>query len=255
MLLLMARDITSMLGLKVAKPLAKTKLNIKSAQRKLSGCLVLPFSARWRVEGSHCITNFPQTTAFAEYVKARLDSKSLKLGCFDLDGTLVNTKSGANFARGSSDWCWFENAKDKVTREVEKGTILVIFTNQGGVTASQGEISKSYTNLKERINLVVASLGKTVEYPLVLAAPKRPGGKQKVISSAEKHEKMRKPATGMFERMEEFLKDALGEYSIDKEQSYYVGDAAGRELDFLDSDKAFAEAVGLPFHTPEEFFK
>ena len=34
----------------------------------------------------------------------------------------------------------------------------------------------------------------------------------------------------------------------------YVGDAAGRLGDFADSDKGFAEAAGLNFRTPEEFF-
>lgn len=250
----MVKDITSMLGLKVAKPLAKPRVNVKSAERSF-GSLAKSFPSRWKVEGSHCITNFPQKTAFAEYVRKQQDPKSLKLACFDLDGTLVNTKSGSKFARGPGDWCWFENAKAKVTEEIEKGTIFVIFTNQGGVIATQGEPSKSYTNLKERINQVVASLGPILDNALVVAAPKRPKGKQKVISSEEKHNSMRKPAIGMWERVEEYLQNVFEECSIDKEKSFYVGDAAGRELDFLDSDKAFAEAVGIPFYTPEEFFK
>lgn len=36
--------------------------------------------------------------------------------------------------------------------------------------------------------------------------------------------------------------------------SFFVGDAAGREDDFSDSDKKFAEAVGLEFFTETDFF-
>jgi bifunctional polynucleotide phosphatase/kinase len=48
----------------------------------------------------------------------------------------------------------------------------------------------------------------------------------------------------------------------DLSASFFVGDAAGRPGDFFvkatgkpaDTDKLFAEAVGIRFYTPEEFF-
>lgn len=36
--------------------------------------------------------------------------------------------------------------------------------------------------------------------------------------------------------------------------AFYVGDAAGRSGDWSDCDRAYAVALGIPFHTPEEFF-
>jgi bifunctional polynucleotide phosphatase/kinase len=36
--------------------------------------------------------------------------------------------------------------------------------------------------------------------------------------------------------------------------SFYVGDAGGRAGDWSDCDKVFAERLGIPYYTPEEFF-
>ncbi|QRG37111.1 DNA 3'-phosphatase [Candidozyma auris] len=252
----MSKDIASMLG---GSRVVKKKIEKKKLEN-LAPLVTQSFSARWKVYGSHCITNFPRTDAFKDYVVQQLgqDTKKLRLATFDLDGTLTQTKTGGSFARGPGDWRWFsEVTKSKVIQEIiEKKFILVIFTNQGGVIASEDDkSSKSYLNFKERVNQVVTSLGKEVPYPLVVAAPKRPKGKQKVISSEADHERMRKPATGMFETVCEYFEDVFGDVvTIDKSESFYVGDAAGREQDFSDSDKKFAEAIGLPFYTPEEFY-
>lgn len=42
--------------------------------------------------------------------------------------------------------------------------------------------------------------------------------------------------------------------AADLKESFFVGDAAGRPGDHSDSDKAFADAIGIPFMTPEEVF-
>ena len=40
-------------------------------------------------------------------------------------------------------------------------------------------------------------------------------------------------------------------WRIDVEQSFYVGDAAGRPADHSDADVGFATNAGLTFYTPE----
>ena len=41
---------------------------------------------------------------------------------------------------------------------------------------------------------------------------------------------------------------------INKDKSFFVGDALGRKSDFSDSDKVFAENIGIPYYCPEEVF-
>ena len=45
-----------------------------------------------------------------------------------------------------------------------------------------------------------------------------------------------------------------GDEKISLKDSFYCGDAAGRKSDFSDTDKLFANSVGLKFLLPEEYF-
>jgi bifunctional polynucleotide phosphatase/kinase len=42
---------------------------------------------------------------------------------------------------------------------------------------------------------------------------------------------------------------------VDLENSFYVGDAAGRAGDHNDTDRKFAINAGLTFYTPEQYFR
>ena len=70
-------------------------------------------------------------------------------------------------------------------------------------------------------------------------------------------DKYRKPAPAMFNY---FCEKVNGGLSIDRAESTYCGDAAGRpatktsKRDFSADDKMFAAGIGLKFHTPESFF-
>ncbi len=108
----------------------------------------------------------------------------------------------------------------------------VVFTNQNGIKgALEGAMA---SKIKNRINQAVEKLDRPIT---VIMAP------------AKDH--ARKPDIGMWT----FLCEQLSMGVVpDPAQSFYIGDAAGREDDFAASDKEFAENAGLKFMTPEEVF-
>lgn len=245
----------------------------------------------------------------------------LAVAAFDLDSTLVDTKSRTPFPRNGSDWRWLndrvkpsliklaqytkndthmqdlqsnqkipleENQKtqaglsqekpDQVQKEErpllseQKPTkdqtqdqeefqlseqfsvflanatqsnlqyIIVIFSNQGGVVTKPD--AKRYCYLKDRVEQIALDLGAPFWF---YAATKEP----KALPAGQVS--FRKPATGMWMHFQkEFEQDGARE--LDFENSFFVGDAAGRPKDFSDSDLKFATSLGLKFYTPEEFF-
>ena len=66
------------------------------------------------------------------YKMIDIDNKSsVKIASFDLDNTLIKTKSGNTFPKSFDDWTpLYDNIKNKLNELVEIGYIIVIFTNQ-----------------------------------------------------------------------------------------------------------------------------
>ena len=46
----------------------------------------------------------------------------------------------------------------------------------------------------------------------------------------------------------------IGNNKIKKDKSFFIGDAIGRQHDYSDSDKVFAENIGIPCYCPEQIF-
>lgn len=59
--------------------------------------------------------------------------KTYKLVIFDVDGTLVTTKSGATFRKSADDWQWLPGRLEKVKSLIASGVAVALATNQGGV--------------------------------------------------------------------------------------------------------------------------
>jgi len=162
-----------------------------------------------------------------------------KIASFDMDSTLIEVKSGAKFPKNHEDWIWWhENVPKKLADLHKNGYRLIIFTNQGG-------IEKQHTKLDD-IKRKCEKLIEEVNAPMYV-----------FISTGETH--FRKPTTSMYDF---FVENCNQNVEIDKKNSFYCGDAAGRinnwapgkKKDFSCADRKFATNIGLPFKTPEECF-
>ncbi|EFA83935.1 SAP DNA-binding domain-containing protein [Heterostelium album PN500] len=172
-----------------------------------------------------------------------LDSKitSEKIAAFDMDDTLISTLSGKKFPTSKSDWkFWDETVPDKLRSLHSNGYQVVIITNQGAI----GNNPLKFIEITTKIQDICNNIG----IPTVAIAATTADGL------------LRKPNPFMWDFLVSQLCSA--NITINKEQSFYVGDAAGRPVnwkpgkkaDFASSDKGFAMAAGIKFLTPEEFF-
>lgn len=202
--------------------------------------------------GTHCLS---YVSPEARKVVSAAEKSTLQVAAFDLDDTLVKTKSGTKFARNADDWTWWhKDVPEKLQSWISEhpSGILVIFTNQGGVTnnAPPAKPSVSLTKLLDRLHAIAVALA---PLPLIIyAATKRSSADTKLGrgSPLDLHTRFRKPGPGMWEHL---VKEQLN--GNPPKEAFYVGDAAGRKGDFADTDKAFAATIGVPFYTPEVFFK
>merc|ERR1712166_1258275 len=178
-----------------------------------------PRAESWRLDSG---------SVFARIVE---DSSGQKIAGFDLDSTLVNTKTGGRFATTAQDWCWFNPAvPDKLKELIADGFKIVIFTNQGGIKSAVNGVQA--TKVKARIDNVLGALEGCDNIRAFAACQK---------------DQFRKPCTGMWELMER-----SSGVTANKESSFYCGDAAGRPGDHSADDKQFAAAVCLEFRLPED---
>jgi bifunctional polynucleotide phosphatase/kinase len=141
-----------------------------------------------------------------------------KMVGLDYDWTLVNPKGGATFPTHIDDWEWFSsNVPIKLKQYYEDGYMLVVFTNQ----------SKPWKC--DQIKFVMKSLN----IPMF------------IVIARDKTEY--KPNIILFDTL---FKDNI----IDKSKSFFIGDALGRKTEFADSDKVFAENIGIQYFPPEKIF-
>lgn len=172
------------------------------------------------------------------YTSDEIESRS-KIAAFDVDGTIIKTKSGKRFPINADDWeLNFPTIPLTLRKLYEDDYKIVFFTNQSGI----GNDSVKLKDFKQKIENIL----KTVSVPL-----------QVFVALGKNF--YRKPMPGMWNTLREFKNDNA---EINLEKSFYVGDAAGREegwapkkkKDHSSVDRLFAINIGLMFYTPEEYF-
>ena len=163
-----------------------------------------------------------------------------KIAAFDIDGTIITTQSGRVFPKDEHDWrIIYPEVPGKLKKLIEEGYKLVLVTNQAG-------IAKGKLTIKQFSGKVVRILARLGVNAMVF------------VSTAETGY-YRKPRPGIWEWLETSGNSGV---RVDRAESFYCGDAAGREVgwsagkkkDFSCSDRLFADNIWVKFYTPEEFF-
>ena len=73
-----------------------------------------------------------------------------------MDSTLIETKSGAKFAKNATDWIyWNECVPKKLKEYSENGYKIVIFTNQKGISGGQTNAE----HIKQKIQDIAKDIG------------------------------------------------------------------------------------------------
>lgn len=169
-----------------------------------------------------------------------IDCKSShKIAAYDMDGTLIATKSGKVWPKDADDWkLAFGTVATTLRAKHSDGYKIVILTNQGGISAGTTKI----TEIKKKIETIIKTLGVPI---------------QAFVASG--YDSFRKPLTGMWQALCDLKNDNI---KIDMSHSFYVGDAAGRpenkiikkKKDHSSVDRLMALNLELTFFTPEEHF-
>ncbi|XP_041979634.1 uncharacterized protein F21D5.5 [Aricia agestis] len=170
---------------------------------------------------------------------ARGVKSSSKIAAFDMDGTLIKTKSGKVFPVDTKDWTIaFPQVPKKIKEKFDEGYKIVILSNQSPIGSGRVKLE----DFKVKIEKIVEKLNVPVQAYLAT-------GKGFY----------RKPGIGMWKVLSEKKNDGI---EIDMKSSFYCGDAAGRlanwapgkKKDHSMADILFAENLNLTFYTPEQFF-
>ncbi|PON31947.1 Polynucleotide kinase 3 phosphatase [Parasponia andersonii] len=179
-----------------------------------------------------------QTIIFLERDDGLQDSS--KIAAFDFDGCLAKTSVKRV---GLDAWSlMYPSIPDKLQSLYNDGYKLVIFTNESNIDRWKNKRQVAVDSKVGRLNNFI----RTVKVPIqifIACGVSKPGG--------QADDPFRKPKPGMWHLMEQHFNSGI---SVDMDQSFYVGDAAGRENDHSDADIKFAQAIGLKFHVPEEYF-
>lgn len=164
---------------------------------------------------------------------------SSKIAAYDMDGTLITTRSGKVFPQDVDDWKMAFGNVVKIIKEKHADDYkIVILTNQAGISSGKTKLA----DIKKKIE----NIAKALTVPI-----------QAFIATGDNY--FRKPLTGMWQTLCEQKNDSV---TVSIESSYYVGDAAGRpenkaikrKKDHSSVDRLMALNLNVTFFTPEEHF-
>ncbi|KAL8147852.1 hypothetical protein AgCh_005249 [Apium graveolens] len=162
---------------------------------------------------------------------------SSKIAAFDFDQCLAKTSLQRV---GPDAWSlMYSSIPEKLQSLYNDGYKLVIFTNESNIDRWKNKRQIAVDSKIGRLNNFMKKVG------VFIACGIGKSGNKAV-------DPFRKPEAGMWRIMEQHFNSGI---PVDMDQSFYVGDAAGRPDDHSDADIKFAEAIGLKFYVPEDYFQ
>jgi len=200
--------------------------------------------------------NWTETNSYLKGIDNRLDQLSdpVRVAGFDLDDTIIHKPFGK---KNEGKWKIIDlNIGQKIADLVKNKYIIVIFTNQSGMSGKNFDKPQWRKAINDLAKIMFGEVSNQKYYFAVYVA--------------KGHDLYRKPNLGLWELMKSDLKS---EFKLDtlriSKKSFFCGDAAGRiyaspfkkklhpssnKGDFSDSDRKFALNIGIDFLTPEEFY-
>jgi bifunctional polynucleotide phosphatase/kinase len=144
-------------------------------------------------------------------------SKSKNFAIFDVDWTLIKPKEGRKFPQNVDDWQWLRKSVPETIKKYYDDGYRIVFLTDQSKPWKITMIENVIKNLNIHITCLIAM-----------------------------NKAFHKPNPAFF--MENFSD------IYDRNTSFYVGDAAGRDDDWSRNDIDLASNIGVKFYTPEEIF-
>lgn len=161
------------------------------------------------------INPFKNTFIINQYTD---ETYSEKIAAFDFDNSVIKQKDGATTV--------IYGAKSKFMKLIKENYKIVFFTQQ---SASKFNLEK----FKEKIKDIKKLL--EIDFQII---------------GCYGNGYSKKPSIGLWKLLEQ----NNGSVKINLNESFYVGDAVGRNNDINDYDTKFALNIGIKYYTPDEYF-
>ncbi|XP_064969535.1 polynucleotide 3'-phosphatase ZDP-like isoform X1 [Musa acuminata AAA Group] len=152
---------------------------------------------------------------------------SERIAAFDFDGCLVNTSVKRI---GPDAWSlMYPSIPEKLQELYKGGYKLVIFTNESNIERWKNKRQQAVDSKIGRLENFIKCVKVPIQVFIACGLGKNKDGTD---------DPFRKPQPGMWKLMEEHFNSSI---AVDMDQSFYVGDAAGRTNDHSDADIKFAK--------------
>lgn len=156
----------------------------------------------------------------------------MKLLVLDIDGTLVETKSGETFRKTANDWQWLPNRLEKLQELRKRGVKFAIASNQAGVAFPWSKFTEQ--EIRAEIDVVAQAIGAD----FVGVCYSTPNEKA-LRTYHNPNDLRRKPGPGM-------LLEAMQYYGVSPQETLMVGDR--------EEDEKAAKNCGVSFQLANDFF-